>query len=185
MKAMLKARTRKKWTSRPMDAIVSRQNELFARLDSLGIAYKTHRHAPVFTVEEARELRADVAGAHTKNLFVKDKKDNYFLLVLEELAEVDLKSIHTAIGAKGRVSFGKPDKLMELLGVTPGSVTAFAAMNDAEGRVAVVVDAALLEHEVVNAHPLLNDATTSVRSADLVAFLRDCGHEPRVLNLSS
>jgi Ala-tRNA(Pro) deacylase len=160
------------------------QAALFARLDALGIAHSTKRHPPVHTVSEARALRDDIPGAHTKNLFVKDKKGAYFLLVLEELAEIDLKRVHGAIGASGRVSFGKPEALIDLLGVTPGSVTALAALNDRDRKVAVVVDEALLEHPIINAHPLANDATTSLANEDFVRFLSDCGHDPLILKLS-
>lgn len=167
------------------DAARARQQALFAYLDELGIRYTTHGHAPVFTVAEAQSLRQAVAGGHTKNLFLKDKKDNYFLVTLEEEAEVDLKTIHTKIGARSRVSFGKPEQLMELLGVRPGSVTSLAAFNDRAGRVTVVIDAPLLDHAVINAHPLSNDATTSIARDDLLRFLKATGHEPLVLKLSA
>lgn len=167
------------------DALKRRQAELYARLDSLAIAHRTVHHDPVFTVEEAQAVRETVSGAHTKNLFVKDKKGKLFLLVLEETAEVDLKRVHTVIGAQGRVSFAKADLLLRHLGVTPGSVTALAAMNDDEQAVTIVIDEALLTHETVNAHPLANDATTSLASADLLRFLDACGHRPAILKLSS
>ena len=101
--------------------------ELFAFLDGLGIEVTTTSHPPLFTVADSQALRGEISGAHTKNLFLKDKKDNYFLLTVDEEAEVDLKQIHQVIGAAGRVSFGKPEALMELLGVTPGAVTVFGA----------------------------------------------------------
>ncbi|WP_404863386.1 prolyl-tRNA synthetase associated domain-containing protein [Georhizobium sp. MAB10] len=161
------------------------QRALFERLDRLSITHETRRHAPVFTVAEAQALRDDIPGAHTKNLFVKDKKGRYFLLVLEETAEVDLKQVHGLIGASGRVSFGKPDALMEYLGVEPGSVTSLAALNDREGVVTVALDAALMKNDTINAHPLSNDATTSLSSADLIRYLQDCDHDPLILKLSS
>lgn len=162
-----------------------RQRALFAYLDELGIRHTTHRHAPVFTVAEAQSLRQSVPGAHTKNLFLKDKKDNYFLVTLEEEAEVDLKSIHTKIGARSRVSFGKPEQLLDRLGVRPGSVTALAAFNDHAGAVTVVLDQPLLDHAVINVHPLSNDATTSIGRDDLLRFLKATGHEPLVLKISA
>ena len=124
-------------------------------------------------------------GGHTKNLFLKDKKDNYFLVVVDEEAIVDLKAIHHLIGAASRVSFGKPEALLELLGVTPGAVTAFGVVNDPEQRVKLVIDSALLENEIINAHPLTNEATTSIASADLLRFARATGHEPVVLKVSA
>jgi Ala-tRNA(Pro) deacylase len=105
-------------------------DDLFDRLRDLGIEVTTVSHPPLFTVEESQSLRGKIPGAHTKNLFVKDKKDRFFLLTVEETASVDLKRVHHIIGAASRVSFGKPEKLMEYLGVAPGSVTVFGAIND-------------------------------------------------------
>jgi Ala-tRNA(Pro) deacylase len=158
--------------------------QLFDFLAELGISVTTVKHPPLYTVADSQALRGEIAGGHTKNLFLKDKKDRYFLLTVEEEATVDLKSVHQLIGASGRVSFGKPEALMELLGVIPGAVTAFGAINDSEGRVKIVVDAALLSNETVNAHPLTNEATTSIASGDLLRFIRATGHDPLVLKLS-
>ncbi len=160
------------------------QRDLFTRLDALGIAHDTVRHDPVFTVEQAQAVRDEVAGAHTKNLFLKDKKGRLFLLVLEETASVDLKRVHQAIGASGRVSFGSAEALLEHLGVTPGSVTAFAVMNDPERHVTLVIDEPLLEADHICAHPLSNDATTVVSKEDFLRFMEACGHPPLVLKLS-
>lgn len=158
--------------------------DLMRRLDDLGIETRTHDHEAFFTVAESRKAKATIAGGHTKNLFLKDKKDRVFLVVAEADAAIDLKRIHEKIGAAGRVTFGKPDLLMELLGVVPGSVTPFGVVNDAEGRVTVVLDAPMLEHDVLNYHPLENTATTSIRREDLIAFLRATGHEPMVAAVS-
>lgn len=169
----------------PDETAQARQEALFAFLEERGIRTATHAHAPVFTVAEAQALRQAIPGAHTKNLFLKDKKDNYFLVTVEEEADVDLKSIHGLIGAKSRVSFGKPEALFALLGVTPGSVTALGAFNDRDRRVTVVLDAELMTHSVINVHPLSNDRTTSIGRDDLVAFLRATGHEPLVLKVTA
>jgi Ala-tRNA(Pro) deacylase len=152
-------------------------------LADLGIATNTVDHAPVFTVDEARALRGSIPGAHTKNLFLKDRKDALFLVTAPEDADIDLKHLHQRIGASGRLSFGKPDLLMETLGVAPGSVTAFAAINDRDRRVTIVLDKTLLGSEPVNCHPLVNTATTTIAPGDLLAFLRATGHEPLVLPL--
>lgn len=157
------------------------QEDLSRFLDRLGIATRTTSHAPLFTVEESQALRGEIAGAHTKNLFLKDKKDALFLVVTREDAAIDLKRLHEKIGAAGRLSFGKPDLLFETLGVTPGAVTPFGLINDERGRVAVVIDAGLIESAKVNCHPLVNTATTTIASADLLAFLRATGHEPRIV----
>jgi Ala-tRNA(Pro) deacylase len=159
-------------------------DELFAYLDTLGIAHKTVTHPAVFTVEEARELRGAIAGGHTKNLFLRDKKGAAYLVVAAETAAVELRGMHRLLGASGRFSFGSAELLHELLGVAPGSVTPFAAINDKAGRVRVVIDAPLLNHEVLNFHPLVNTATTSVSRDGLFTFLRATGHEPRIESVS-
>lgn len=163
---------------------VKSKQDLFNALDALEIEYKNFNHEPVFTVEESTSLRDDIPGGHTKNLFLKDKKSNYFLVTLEESAIVDLKVIHTLIGAKGRVSFGKPEKLMEYLGVAPGSVTALSVINDTETNVTMVIDAPLLENDIINCHPLLNDATTSISRDDLIKFAKHFGHDPLIIKVS-
>ncbi len=161
------------------------ETELFAFLADLGIRVETRRHPPLFTVADSQALRGEIAGGHTKNLFLKDKKDRFFQVTVDEEAVVDLKQIHHLIGASSRVSFGKPDMLMEFLGVVPGAVTAFGLINDTASRVTLVLDAALMENAVINAHPLTNEATTSIAAADLVRFARATGHEPVILKVSA
>jgi len=155
-------------------------DELFAYLDSLGIAHKTVSHPPVFTVEEARALRGQVAGGHTKNLFLRDKKGALFLVVALEDAAIELKSLHRLLGASGRFSFGAAELLRETLGVEPGAVTPFAAINDIAGRVTVILDAAMMAHAVLNFHPLVNSKTTTISREGLVKFLDATGHPPRI-----
>jgi len=154
--------------------------ELFAYLDKLGIAYQTVTHPAVFTVEEARTLRGRVPGGHTKNLFLRDKKGALFLVVAPEDATIELRSLHRLLGATGRFSFGSPDLMRETLGVEPGSVTPFAALNDKEGRVTVVLDAAMMAHDLLNFHPLVNTGTTTISRDGLITFLKATGHDPRV-----
>ncbi len=159
--------------------------DLFTFLADLGIQVSTRRHPPLFTVADSQALRGEIEGGHTKNLFLKDKKDNYFLVTVDEEAQVDLKQIHHLIDAAGRVSFGKPEMLMELLGVIPGAVTVFGLINDTQHKVKVVLDAALMENDVINAHPLTNEATTSISGTDLLKFIEATGHRPAVLKLSA
>jgi len=161
------------------------RDDLFAFLDGLGIAVTTKYHPPVFTVEESKALRDAIPGGHTKNLFLKDKKGRYFLLTVDEDAVIDLKTVHTLIGASGRVSFGKPDQLMEYLGVIPGAVTAFGVINDSGNAVTLILDEALMAHDVINAHPLTNDATTSIASEDMKRFVEATGHDLHILKLAS
>ena len=159
--------------------------ELFAFLQKLGIEVRTVSHPPLFTVAGSQALRGEIPGGHTKNLFLKDKKGNFFLITVGEEAEVDLKQIHHVIGAASRVSFGKPEALMEHLGVIPGAVTAFGLINDEKGAVKFVIDDALMEHETINAHPLSNEATTSIAAEDMLRFARATGHEPAILKVSA
>ncbi|MER9403805.1 prolyl-tRNA synthetase associated domain-containing protein [Mesorhizobium caraganae] len=159
--------------------------ELFAFLADLGISVSTVRHPPLYTVADSQSLRGEIPGGHTKNLFLKDKKDNFFLVSVGEDAAVDLKQIHTIIGAASRVSFGKPEMLMELLGVIPGAVTVFGLINDTQRRVKVVLDQDLMAHDVINAHPLINEATTSITSADLIRFVEATGHDAAILKVSA
>jgi Ala-tRNA(Pro) deacylase len=155
-------------------------DDLFAFLDKLGIAHQTVQHPPLFTVEQSRSLRGQIAGGHTKNLFLKDKRGALFLVVAPEDAAVDLKSLHRLLGASGRFSFGAADLMREVLGVEPGSVTPFAALNDTARRVTVVLDAGMLAHVTLNFHPLVNTMTTSIGRDDLVRFLAATGHPPRI-----
>jgi Ala-tRNA(Pro) deacylase len=159
--------------------------ELFDFLAGLGIEVSTVTHPALYSVAQSQHLRGEIAGAHTKNLFLRDRKDNHFLVTAEEEAEIDLKRIHTIIGASGRVSFGKPETLMELLGVIPGAVTPFGLINDVESRVRFVLDERLAKADVVNAHPLTNEATTSIRTGDLIRFAAATGHDPVILNVSA
>ncbi|MEM8690226.1 MAG: prolyl-tRNA synthetase associated domain-containing protein [Pseudomonadota bacterium] len=159
------------------------REDLFARLNKLGITTTTTDHAPVYTVEESQALCGGIAGGHCKNLFLKDKKGVLWLVVTLEDAQVDLKTLPKIIGS-GRLSFGKSELLGEVLGVEPGSVTPFALINDVEQRVEVVLDETMLCHEILNYHPLKNDATTSILSSDLVKFVESCGHTPKIVKVS-
>ncbi|MFM9860050.1 YbaK/EbsC family protein [Pseudoxanthobacter sp. M-2] len=158
--------------------------DLLARLAALGIDAPTVDHPPLYTVADSQALRGEIAGAHSKNLFLKDRKDALFLVVALEDATIDLKRIHERIGASGKVSFGKPELLMEVLGVEPGSVTPFGAINDEGHRVSVVLDARLMQAETLNFHPLVNTATTTIARDGLMAFLEAVGHPPRILAVS-
>jgi Ala-tRNA(Pro) deacylase len=159
-----------------------REAKLYERLTELGIRWVTYAHAPVFTVEEARALRGGLAGGHTKNLFLKDKKDGLWLVVLREELRVDLNALARQIGAP-RFSFGSPERLAATLGVPAGSVTPFALVYDEEHAVRVVLDEGLLALDPLNFHPLRNDRTTAVNPADLLRFVRSCGHEPILCSL--
>jgi Ala-tRNA(Pro) deacylase len=156
--------------------------DLFHRLNELGIATETSEHPPVFTVEEAKALRGQIPGCHIKNLFLKDKRDQLWLVVCPEDRAIELKTLPGLIGS-ARLSFARPELLREILGVEPGAVTPFALINDTDRRVAVVLDAEMMETDRINCHPLHNSATTTIGTAGLLAFIRACGHTPRLVAL--
>ena len=158
--------------------------DLFAFLDKLGIAHPTVTHPPLFTVEQSQTLRGTIPGGHTKNLFLKDKKGALFLVTALEDALIELKSLHRLLGASGRFSFGAAELMRETLGIEPGAVTPLAAINDTDRRVSVVLDAALMRHDIINCHPLTNTMTTSIARADLLKFLEATGHPPRIVGIA-
>src|SRR5262249_34013809 len=134
--------------------------------------------------EQSRVLRGTIPGGHTKNLFLRDKKGALFLVTALEDALIELKSLHRRLDASGRFSFGPAELMRETLGIEPGAVTPFAALNDTGRRVTVVLDSALMAHETINCHPLANTMTTSSARADLVRFLEATGHPPRILAIA-
>jgi Ala-tRNA(Pro) deacylase len=170
-------------------------DELLAMLTGLGIPYQEHRHEAVFTVEEAKGLRGALPGAHCKSLFIRDKKGASFLVVCLEDRRLDMKALAGPLGAK-RLSFASPDRLRDRLGVEPGSVTPFATINDHPPqqpgendapfhRVTVILDAEMMQTDLVNYHPLINTATIALSPAGLLRFLEATGHEPVIVDLSA
>ncbi len=161
------------------------RDALFDLLASLGISTETEEHPPLFTVADGKALRQSMRGLHSKNLFLKDKKGRLFLVVAVEDSVVDLKSLHSVIGASGRLSFGSAELLLDVLGVTPGSVTPFALTHDKLPRVTLVLDQRFLAASEANFHPLVNTATTRIAVADLLAFARATGHEPVLVDFGA
>jgi Ala-tRNA(Pro) deacylase len=155
--------------------------QLFARLDQLGIAHRSVEHPPVFTVEEAKALRGNLPGHHIKNLFLRNKKEEMWLVVALEDRAIDLKRLGEVLGA-GRLSFGSADRLKRTLGVEPGSVTPLSLANDEARAVQLVLDRGLADGGPVNAHPLVNTMTTALAPADLLRFFAATGHTPRWLD---
>lgn len=154
---------------------------LIEQLADWGIDQTTHHHEPVFTVEEAKDLRGRLPGGHCKSLFLKNKKGVMWLVVCNEDRRVDLKALGTLLQG-GRLSFGSADRLQRVLGVLPGSVTPFALINDRDRQVTPVLDKAMLTHAYLNYHPLVNTMTTTIVGDDLLRFIAACGHEPVVLD---
>lgn len=161
------------------------EKNLFRQLDALGVSHETHHHEPVFTVEESQALRGVLPGAHIKNLFLRDKKKNIWLITALEDRSIDLKALRKRLSAKGNLSFGNADLLMDVLGVIPGAVTPFGAINDREGRATVVLDQGIFDHELVNAHPLRNDKTTAIAPNDLCRFLENVAHPPVIIDFEN
>ena len=159
------------------------RNDLFALFDKLAIKTTTVEHIPVFTVEEAKKVHDQIPGGHCKNLFCKDEKGALWLIVALEDAHIDLKAAKDRIGSK-RLTFGKPELLLEILGVEPGSVTPFGLINDTQTKTNVILDEAMMRLERLNFHPLKNDATTTISSDDLITFINATGHNPRIVAVS-
>jgi Ala-tRNA(Pro) deacylase len=159
-------------------AMTMTSEELLSYLEYHGIEAVTYEHPPVHTVEESQKLRGDVPGVHTKNLFLRDSKKAFFLVVTNEAATVNLKDLRHKIDARGALSFGTPEALLELLGVTPGAVSLLALVNDRGHKVLPVIDESLLQAGLVNCHPLSNRRTTSLSAEGILGFLATTGHLP-------
>lgn len=158
--------------------------DLFAFLDAHEIAHQTVEHAATFTVEEGRHLKASMPGGHTKNLFMKDKDGTIVLVSAWADSQLRLNQMHKVIGTR-RLSFASADLMLDCLGVVPGSVTAFGLMNDTEGRVRFIVDAALMKFETINFHPLINTATTAISQSDFRRFVAATNHDLTELDFSA
>jgi Ala-tRNA(Pro) deacylase len=165
-------------------ALPATPEDLFRRLEELGIKTQTHSHPPLMTVEDSKRLRGDLPGGHCKNLFLKDRKGRMWLVVTLEDRRIEIKKLEARLGA-ARLSFGSPDRLLANLGVTPGAVTPFALINDRERKVTVILDQAMFAHDPLNYHPLTNERTTAIAPKDLIAFIEACGHRPEILNLDA
>lgn len=160
------------------------RQDLMVYLKQLKIAITSQEHLPVFTVAESDALERHMPGGHTKNLFLKDAKGQLFLIVAEAHTIVDLKSLHKTLNCK-RLSFGNADLLLATLGIAPGSVTAFAVLNDRANQVTVVIDKALMHFDIINCHPLVNSATSAIARDDLLRFLCATGHDPLIVDLTT
>lgn len=162
--------------------------QLLARLTALGIEVRTVDHAPVFTVEESQHLRGELPGGHIKNLFLRNRKEDMWLVTVEESRRVDLKALGEKLtgetGGAAKLSFGSADRLMTYLGVVPGAVTPFAVINDTGRKVKMVLDRHLLDCNPVNAHPLVNFKSTAIAPQDLLKFLEAEGHKPQLLDFA-
>ncbi|MBF0209891.1 MAG: prolyl-tRNA synthetase associated domain-containing protein [Desulfamplus sp.] len=158
------------------------QDELLNLLSEIGIKYKNYEHPPVYTVEEADKHHEGIEGVHSKNLFFKDRKDNLFLVVTLSDKQINIKDIAKKIDAKNP-SFAKPELLFEVMGITPGAVTPFAVVNIKDHKVKIVLDEEMMQHKILNFHPLVNTATTTINSDDLVKFIEHCNQKAEIIRL--
>ena len=160
------------------------ETDLYALFRQHGIAWVHHTHPPLFTVEESKALRGALPGAHVKNMFLKDKKDQVWLVTCLEHRKIRIRDLEKEVGA-AKASFGKPDLMWDLLGITPGAVSPFGLINDVAHRVHVVLDRQMLDIDPINAHPLHNEATTAVSTADFRRFFAITGHDPVIVDFDA
>ena len=164
------------------DALPTSPQNLMDTLRSLSITFKYYEHDAVFSVEESTQIQIDMPGTHCRNLFLRDKKKKMFLIVLPDHTQVDLKQLEAMLACK-RLSFGSADRLWEHLGVKPGSVCPFAAINDTDHSVEIILDADMMNADLVNYHPLLNTMTIGITPKDLLRFFAHTGHSPKIIDL--
>jgi Ala-tRNA(Pro) deacylase len=159
------------------------RTRLFERFAELGIEAPTVPYPAHKTVEEGKLLRGNMGGTFTKNLLLKDKKDRPFLFSIHEDRALDLKTLHSKVGASGRLGFASPQMMADLLGVSSGALTPLALINDVSGGVTAVIDASLLKADQINFHPLVNTESTGLAPADLLTFIASCGREALLVDL--
>ncbi len=157
--------------------------DIYKFLDDLGIAYDEVEHEPLMTVQDSKHLRGKIDGLHVRNMFLRDKKKRYWLLVAEEDQTVNLKALKRHLQASGSLSFASADDLWDILAVKPGSVTPLAVINDNSMQVEVLLDSQLFATNTrINSHPLRNDRTIGIISDDLLKFLRHYHKEPKFID---
>ena len=162
--------------------VPSSTDDVLKRLEKLGIATTTYDHPPLFTVEDSKSLRGPIPGDHLKNLFLRGKKSQMWLIVCREDLVVNLKEIGSRLGGQ-RLSFGSPERLFKYLGVIPGAVSPFALINDVNQDVDVILDKGMMSSSLLNFHPITNEKTTSISPDDLLKYIGSCGHQPKIIDL--
>ena len=144
--------------------------DLLQMLENEKVEFSVTEHDPLFTVEDSKLLRGKIEGGHSKNLFLKDQKDNFFLVTFLEDITADLKRLPVALNSK-KLSFAKPEYLKDLMGIEPGSVSPFGLVNDSQKTINFYFDEAYLKFEIANFHPLVNTSTVSISPHNLIAFI--------------
>lgn len=164
----------------------AKEEDLFTLLEELGIKTTTCRHAPLYTVEESQKLRGEIKGGQCKSLFLKDKKNNFILAVLSEDRRLDMKALFTSGKLNvGRLSFASPERMIDILGIKPGSVTPFSLINVEHKELIIVLDKGMMENEYLNYHPLHNEATTTIHREDLLKFIKHFGFDPIIIDFDT
>lgn len=164
----------------------AKEEDLFTLLEELGIKTTTCRHAPLYTVEESQKLRGEIQGGHCKSLFLKDKKNNFILAVLSEDRRLDMKALFTSGKLNvGRLSFASPERMIDMLGIKPGSVTPFSLINVEHKELIIVLDKGMMENEYLNYHPLHNEATTTIHREDLLKFIKHFDFDPIIIDFDT
>lgn len=161
---------------------MSKKLPLLNLLQEHQLDYFLHEHEPLFTVDEGKHISAKIAGAHSKNLFLRDKKKNYFLVSVLEHKRVDLKALSKLYG-KGGLSFASAEELDQKLQLLPGSVTPYALMFDRNNEVKFILDQDFLKFDIVNFHPLQNNLTMSMDINAFLRFFELVKHLPEVVNI--
>jgi Ala-tRNA(Pro) deacylase len=166
------------------DSLPTSPEAVMAVLENLDISFSTHHHPPLRTVEDSKQFRDGMDGAHIKNLYMRDRKKKNFLVVADEDRAIDMKTLNGRIGCD-RLSFGSADRLFEMLGVRPGAVSPLTLINDPDQRVRLVIDAKILRSGMIYVHPLVNDMTLGITADGLQRFFQHCGHDPLMLDFDS
>ena len=157
--------------------------QFLSKLDAMGIPYELHEHEAVFTVAESQKVDKKINACHTRNMYLRTKKKENYLVTLCHDTPIDLKKLEDVIDAK-RLSFGSEDRLMQYLGVFPGSVTPFSAVNAKPGDIEIILEEKMMQAKKVAYHPLINTMTVVIEPHDLIRFLKSSGHNPRITDLS-
>ncbi len=162
------------------------EQELLNKLEELAIETTLYRHPPLFTVEDSQNFRGEIPGGHCKSLFLKDKKHNYLLAVLSEDRRVDLKAMYKSdLIPAGRLSFASAERMINILGIEPGSVTPFSLINVKIDNLAVLLDKRMLENDYLNYHPLHNEATLTIHRDDLIKYIEHFGFSPIIIDFEN
>ena len=158
--------------------------DLLELIRAKGLDFQIHNHVPLFTVEDSESLRGSIDGSHTKNLFLKNKKNSFFLFSCDEKARVDLKRFSKSINAKN-LSFANEEYLKKYLGIKPGSVSPFALLNDIDNNVVFYLDDKLAKSDIINFHPLINDTTITIKTKDFINFFIETKKKINIFSLDS